>query len=253
MKKTFVFLSFFLFLQLVIMATVPEPIDDFDVAAKIASIENKDLIVVFSSKDCYYCRLFDSEVYPKADVQTLIKNNYIFTELYLEDNKHKVHFKGREFTNVQFAQAFGIRGTPTFIFFTSTGTPITYLPGYAPDEIFAKVLKYLSQRLFEKGIKFKDYSKKSDTFVGKQAIVELKNKEDARFLLENDPYVRVLKLGNEDRVKGKEIQVKKKDIEKLDPYLRYIVCVNNSSEDLLKLLEKRGFLNLYSVDNCNAL
>lgn len=245
--KRLILLLFFIFSSILILADIPNMIDEFDVAAKIANIEKKALIIVFSSKDCYYCKLFESRVYPKAAVQTLIKNNCVFAELYLGNNEHRVHFRGREFTNVQFAQAFGVKGTPTFVFFTDTGTPITYYPGYPPENMFVKILKYLSQKLFEKGVEFKDYLKKKDGFVGKQVVIDLKSEKDAQFLVKNDPYIRVLKLGNEDKIEGKNIQIREKNIKKLDPYLRYIICKDSDGKRLLELLEKNGFLNIYLI------
>ena len=108
-------------------------------------------------------------------------------------------------------------------------------------------MKYLSQKLFEKGVEFKDYLKKKDGFVGKQVVIDLKSEKDAQFLVKNDPYIRVLKLGNEDKIEGKNIQIREKNIKKLDPYLRYIICKDSDGKRLLELLEKNGFLNIYLI------
>ncbi len=217
-------------------AKVPEPLKSFDVAAQLSKIEGKDLIVMFSSNSCYYCRKFISVTYTDPAVQRLLSNNYIFSELLLEDKKHKMHFMGKELTYLDFARAFEIRGTPTFVFFDAAIKPITGYPGYAPPQVFVKVLRYISQRLFKK-VKFDVYYKRQDSFWGKQSVREI-TKQQASFVLRNDPYAVLLKP--EDNIEG------------LDRSRRYVVCSGQFSGDIVSKMKEMGFFTILEVKGCKS-
>jgi thioredoxin-related protein len=223
MKKNIVILSVLLIVFVVATAT-SLPINNFDTGAKLAKIEHKDLIVMFSTTTCPYCTKFINETYPNEIVQELIQNNYIFVEL--NEKSPKLHFDGKELTFGELAQGFGIRGTPSFVFFTYNSTPITVLPGYVPADTFSKVLRYLSQKLYEKKVKFSDYIKKQDDYLGKQNIIKI-SKEDAEFILKNDPYAIFVKKISDAKNK----------------YGRYIVYDKNLASEL----EKQGIYNILLV------
>jgi len=76
-----------------------------------------------------------------------------------------MYFMGKELSYLDFARAFQIKGTPTFVFFDPNIKPMTGYPGYASPDIFVKVLRYIAQRLFTK-MKFDVYYKKHDNFWG---------------------------------------------------------------------------------------
>ncbi|MCX7653059.1 MAG: thioredoxin fold domain-containing protein [Fervidobacterium sp.] len=156
---------------------------DLGTAHNVSKIEDKLLIIVFSSPNCYYCKLFEKEVLTNKSVQEFLRGNYVIVKI--EPSNYKTTFLGKPYTNNELFGAFGIRGTPTFVFLKGSGV-VTQVPGYMPPEDFLKALKYLI-RVTEDNYKesFEVYSKKNDDLKGKPKIVNV-TKEDANYILKND-------------------------------------------------------------------
>ncbi|WP_448376644.1 thioredoxin family protein [Fervidobacterium sp.] len=156
---------------------------DLGVAHKVSTIEKKMVVINFSSPSCYYCKLFDKEVITNKDVQDFLRGNYIYVKI--EPGSYKTTFLGKSYTNDQLFGAFGVRGTPTFVFLKDK-SQVTQVPGYMPASDFLKALKFLV-KVVEENYKgsFEEYSKKTDDYKGKPTIVEVK-KEDAEYVLKND-------------------------------------------------------------------
>lgn len=157
---------------------------DVGIAHQISVIEDKILIIEFSSETCGYCVKFMKEVFPNETVQKLIKSAYIFAEIFPDDKE--TTFLGKKYTNYQLFGAFGVRGTPTFVFWKGD-KGITKLPGFTPVETFVKVLMYIL-RYMEDNIQesFEEYMKKEDTFFGYPKVITVSEKE-GEFILKNDP------------------------------------------------------------------
>lgn len=180
--RKMVFVTFFILILTSIFAYDFE-LKDLGVAHKLSTIEGKMLLVVFSSPSCYYCKLFDKDVLTDKNVQEFMRGNYIFVRI--EPGSYKTTFLGKSYTNDQLFGAFGVRGTPTFVFLKDK-SQITQVPGYMPAPDFLKALRFLV-RVVEENYKgsFEEYSKKSDDYKGKPTIVNVK-KEDADYVLKND-------------------------------------------------------------------
>ncbi|SDH74771.1 Thioredoxin-related protein [Fervidobacterium changbaicum] len=156
---------------------------DLGISHKVSQIEKKLLLVNFSSPTCYYCRRFESEVLSNKDVQEFLRGNYVYVKI--EPGSYKTTFLGKTYTNDQLFGAFGVRGTPTFVFIKDQGQ-VTQVPGFMPAPDFLKALRFIVKVVDDnyKG-SFEEYSKKEDNYKGKPTIVNVK-KEDADFVLKND-------------------------------------------------------------------
>ncbi|MDK2954429.1 thioredoxin fold domain-containing protein [Kosmotoga sp. DU53] len=166
-------------------------LDDFNVGMKLAKLEKKQLIVMFSDPSCFYCTKFQKETLVNDKVQELLKAGYIFVEIYPGEEEATIEVNGKtyNFSYSELYAAFEVRGTPTFWFFDENGTPITNLPGYAPADIFVKVLQYMGEKAYKKGITFDAYTKQNSDYIGESKLIKLTKKE-ADFVLENDPLAR---------------------------------------------------------------
>lgn len=159
-------------------------IHDFNNAIKIGDITGKNVIVMFSSETCYYCKKFKNEVLVDKEIQKWLRTEFVIAEINPDRNKKAV-YKGKTLNYAELFGAFGVRGTPTFFFFNSKGEALAQLPGYVEKDTFLSILKYFKYYRNEK-ISFKNFlSKKVDVVIGKK-ILKL-NKEDIDFLLKNDP------------------------------------------------------------------
>jgi len=215
MKKVLLAILF-LSLSLIVLAKFT-PYTDVDVAIKLAQIEKKDPILMFSSNACYYCRKFKSEVLVDQTVEQLLNANFVFVEVFYDKLKKTSAF-GKEVDYGQLFQLFGVRGTPTFWFLTEEGSPVTYLPGYVPPETFSKVLRYMAQKLYEQNVEFSKYAEEVDDYLGKPQIATVKP-EDAAFVLKNDP--RAFRIETFP--------------EKIDPFKVYITSDKTLAEKLVKM------------------
>ncbi len=156
---------------------------DLGIAHKVANIEGKMVLIAFTSESCYYCKLFDKEVLTNKQVQDFLRGNYIFVRI--EPGNNKTTFLGKTYTNNELFGAFGVRGTPTFVFLKDK-TQITQVPGYMPAENFIKALRFIV-KVVEENYKesFEAYSKKKDDYKGKPTIVKVKQ-NDAQYVLKYD-------------------------------------------------------------------
>lgn len=180
-------LMILIFIAVTVTSASLNVIHDFDKALKLSKIENKKAIIMFSDPSCYYCNKFKKETLKDDTVIKLLKVNFIFSEIYPENDK-KSYILGQELTYRDLYGAFRISGTPTFWFFNEEATPLTYLPGFVDAKNFSKILRYLAQDLHEKDVKFSDYVNQEDDFIGNRKITKI-NEKDFNWLLENDEEV----------------------------------------------------------------
>lgn len=197
---------------------------DLGTAQKVAAIEKKMTIVMFSAQSCYYCKLFDKDTLTDKNVQDFMRANYVFVRL--EESNSKTTFMGKTYTNSQLFSLFGIRGTPTFIFL-SGDSMVTQVPGYMPASDFLKALKYLV-RVVEENYKesFDNYVKKTDNLTGKPKVINV-SKADADYIIKYD----------------KNSQQIDKIPEKIDINKVYVTY----SEDLAKKLNEAGVIRVLLV------
>jgi len=197
---------------------------DLGTAQKVAAIEKKMTIVMFSAQSCYYCKLFDKDTLTDKNVQDFMRANYVFVRL--EESNSKTTFMGKTYTNSQLFSLFGIRGTPTFIFL-SGDSMVTQVPGYMPASDFLKALKYLV-RVVEENYKesFDNYVKKTDNLTGKPKVINV-SKADADYIIKYDK--------NSEQID--------KIPEKIDINKVYVTY----SEDVAKKLNEAGVIRVLLV------
>jgi len=197
---------------------------DLGTAQKVAAIEKKMTIAMFSAQSCYYCKLFDKDTLTDKNVQDFMRANYVFVRL--EESNYKTTFMGKTYTNSQLFSLFGIRGTPTFIFL-SGDSMVTQVPGYMPATDFLKALKYLV-RVVEENYKesFDNYVKKTDNLTGKPKVINV-SKTDADYIIKYD----------------KNSQQIDKIPEKIDINKVYVTY----SEDVAKKLNEAGVIRVLLV------
>ena len=148
-------------------------IHNFDVAQRLAKIEQKKIILIFEMKSCGYCRLLNTTTLQDKNVRKFLSINYVTAIVYADEN-------------LQLFQQFNVHATPTLWFLQHEKdklVAITYVPGYLPANLFLKVIKYVYELPKEK---FEDYAKKKDDFVGERKLIKVSKKE-ADFVLKNDP------------------------------------------------------------------
>ncbi|SHF01339.1 Thioredoxin-related protein [Marinitoga hydrogenitolerans DSM 16785] len=184
-------------------------INDFNNALKIGEITGKNIIIMFSSESCYYCKKFKSETLLDDEIQKWLRTEFIFAEIYAERDKKAV-FNGKSMTYVELFGAFGVRGTPTFFFFNNKGEPLAQLPGYIEKTTFLTILKYFKYYKKEQ-IKYDAFLRKNINVNIDKRVLNLK-KNDVDFLLKADPNTKEYNK-NLDEYVNVIIDKKNKDVE----------------------------------------
>ncbi|HEY8540970.1 MAG TPA: thioredoxin fold domain-containing protein [Pseudothermotoga sp.] len=220
MKKSMIF-TILIFSTLIMAQSIL--FTDLEIAVNLARIEQKKLAIVFTTQTCPYCAKLKNETLTDKTVKELVLANYIFAEALFDYNKKTAAF-GKPMSYPELFSAFQVNSVPVTWFFTSEATPLVYLPGYAPAQTFAQVLKYVYQELTED---FQQYMKRKDDFQGERKIIPV-NEEQAKYVLKNDPY---------------SIQIDKLP-QKIDPYKVYVV----QEETLAQQLSNAGVFRVLLVE-----
>ncbi|HNS35728.1 MAG TPA: thioredoxin fold domain-containing protein [Mesotoga sp.] len=163
-------------------------LNDFDKTLRLAEIQEKEAIVMFSDNNCVYCVRFIKETLADKTVEELLRAGFIFSQIYKSNPGKASYIVGEEVREMTYGDLyahFQIRGTPTFWFFTSDGGLLTQLPGYVPANDFVPILRYIGSKSYE-GMTFNDYRSKPSDYFGTPKIVRV-NEEDYNYVLENDP------------------------------------------------------------------
>src|SRR5437899_10583926 len=133
----------------------------FEAGFEEAKKSNKKIMVDVYTDWCGWCKKLDSEVYGNDKVSEYLSQQYVVIKLNAESGS-KLKFAKTEYTEAQLAQAFGISGYPTIIFFDSNGEPLDKISGYMPAADFLPVLKYFGED-FYKDTSWPDFKKSNAT------------------------------------------------------------------------------------------
>jgi len=125
-----------LLLTLLLLATVTARAEltwltDLDEAKKVATKENKKLLVDFTGSDwCGYCIKLHKEVFDTPEFEKFAKD-YVLVEL---DFPKRKELPAAEKAKNQAAQKkYGVNGFPTVIIMNTSGKVLNRAEGYSPD------------------------------------------------------------------------------------------------------------------------
>ncbi len=159
--------------------------NQFDLAFEAARIMNKGVIVVFSSRNCFYCSLLINETFQDPEVMMIHGREFVVVEIYadrtlrgrLDIETGRYDSDAPFYTYEELFGIFGIRGTPASVFFNRDLGYVGSIPGYIPAEHWVPVIKYLAQELYLHGIQFDAYNSAQDSFSGRTEVIPV-SRED---------------------------------------------------------------------------
>jgi protein disulfide-isomerase len=104
---------------------------DLDEAKKVATKENKKLLVDFTGSDwCGYCIKLHKEVFDTPEFEKFAKD-YVLVEL--DFPKRKEQPAAEKAKNQAAQKKYGVNGFPTVLIMSAGGTVLKRASGYAPD------------------------------------------------------------------------------------------------------------------------
>ncbi len=125
-----------LILTLLLLATVTARAEltwltDLDEAKKVATKENKKLLVDFTGSDwCGYCIKLHKEVFDTPEFEKFAKD-YVLVEL--DFPKRKEQPAAEKAKNQAAQKKYGVNGFPTVLILTVGGKVLNRAEGYSPD------------------------------------------------------------------------------------------------------------------------
>ncbi len=116
----------------------------FDEGVAQARQSHKKILVDVYTDWCSWCKKMDSEVYTDQNIQKLLNDDFVAVKLNAESDR-SLSYKGKSLRESELAQALGVTGYPTTVFFDEEANPITSVPGYSPAVDFKNVLSFIGQ------------------------------------------------------------------------------------------------------------
>ena len=123
-------------LTLLLLATVSARAEltwltDLDEAKKVATKENKKLLVDFTGSDwCGYCMKLHKEVFATEEFEKFAKD---FVLVELDFPKRKEQPAAEKAKNQAAQKKYGVNGFPTVIIMNTSGKVLNRAEGYSPD------------------------------------------------------------------------------------------------------------------------
>jgi len=157
-----------------------------------ATENDKRLVVYFWQPGCPYCDQLWRDNFAKQKVVDEFRQNFDIVALNMWGDREVVNVGGTAYSEKTFAEALGIKYTPTLLFFDENQKVIHQLNGYVPVENFQKSMKFVSGK-HEKNSNFSQFSmienktvssiknsglNKQDFFIGPTFNLYKRNTED---------------------------------------------------------------------------
>lgn len=127
-------------------------------AQKLASQNNKKVMLYAEAEWCGYCKKMNKQVFPQQTVIDSLQKYFYPVRIDIESDE-KLTFNGEEYSERSLARKFRVTQTPTTVFLDPEGNVIGAQPGFLRTEIFDKLLAYVGNDLYGK-IGFKEYAKR---------------------------------------------------------------------------------------------
>ena len=123
---------------------------EFDVATDLAAKQKKHLIVDIYTTWCGWCKVMDRQTYGDPQVSSYLLDNFVLAKVNGESSA-KMHWKGRELTERQFAREVGVTGYPATYFMKPDAELLGGVAGYIKSPDFMMYARYVSTKWYEKG------------------------------------------------------------------------------------------------------
>jgi thioredoxin-related protein len=121
-----------------------------------ARAKNKNLAIMWELKGCPYCRETHFVNFARPDISEFVQKNFDILPLNLLGSRKVVDVDGEELPEKELAAKYGIRFTPTIIFFPSSldgikevpppKREVIRIPGYLRPDDFLDVFRFVQQR-----------------------------------------------------------------------------------------------------------
>ena len=113
-------------------------------AQKLTEKEPRKIIMDVYTDWCGWCKRMDQTTFADEKVVDYVNKNFYAVKLNAE-SPEKIHFKGKEVSNIEVARALRVSGYPTVVFFDETFSQYQPLSGYRQADEFRKILEMFNE------------------------------------------------------------------------------------------------------------
>ncbi|MBZ0146664.1 MAG: thioredoxin family protein [Pseudorhodoplanes sp.] len=130
-----------------------------DLAA--ATANKKRFAILWELRGCPYCTKMHEINFARPEITTFIKDRFDILQLNFIGLREMTDFDGEKLSEKRLAAKYGVRGTPTFLFFPESAESLSKKPpmqrevarlqGYIEPAPFLGTFRYVAERAYEKG------------------------------------------------------------------------------------------------------
>lgn len=125
-------------------------------AQQMAAENDKKVLIYANAAWCTYCKKMEKEVFSLESVQE-VTDQYFYPVWLDIESEDSLRFRDRTLTEIEFARAMRVTGTPTFIFLDQEGEIIAGQPGYIPEDLYLQILEFIGSSAYEEQ-SFEEYA-----------------------------------------------------------------------------------------------
>ena len=122
----------------------------FDAATELAAKQRKHMVVDIYTTWCGWCKVMDRQTYGDPKVSAYLTENFVLAKVNGESSA-KLHWKGKELTERQFAKEIGVSGYPATYFMKPDAELLGGVAGFIKSPDFMVYARYVSTRWYERG------------------------------------------------------------------------------------------------------
>ncbi|MCF6189307.1 MAG: thioredoxin fold domain-containing protein [Cocleimonas sp.] len=109
-----------------------------------ATSNNKRLVAYFWQPGCPYCSQLWEDNFGQQKIVDDFRKNFEIVALNMWGDREVVSVGGNDYTEKSFAEALGIKYTPTLLFFDENKKVVHQINGYIPPEDFQRSMNFVS-------------------------------------------------------------------------------------------------------------
>lgn len=123
-----------------------------------AAASGKRLAIMWELKGCPYCRETHFINFQDPEIRAFVESNFLVLQLNVQGSRAVVDFDGEEIEERKLARKYGVRFTPTFLFFPLTADgladmpakdrAVARMPGYFRPPHFLAMFRYVREEAY---------------------------------------------------------------------------------------------------------
>ncbi len=113
----------------------------------------KNVLLVFETKTCPYCRVFDKDIEQNKTLHNILKKHFNVYAIMLDEyHEYEMGDKNppKKTNTVSLKMGFTVKATPQIILFDKHWNKIIQLPGYADPKQMIVFLNYIVKGIYKK-------------------------------------------------------------------------------------------------------